>query len=175
MTSGTASIDRLKDLLPQLLAPSAVTGELFLHIELTADLTVGYPMRLVEEVQTVSMNSIIPIPNMQEQILGLVQSKGYIFWLVDLAHLLGLPPLHSRRRQYEMIMTNLDSSSLNKTLSTTATDQHYLGFAAKKIRGTFRVNPDRISPVKSGFHSELSSCIFGIFDDNGKTIPLINV
>lgn len=176
MTSGTTSLGRLQTLLPQLFTSSPVAGELFLRVQLTGNLTVGFSLDRVEEVQTIPINRITPIPNTHKEVLGLIQVKGYIFWLVDLAHVLGFPPLQNRRNQYEMVMMNIQSSSLNPSRMEASSDpKMFLGFAIQQVKGTFRVLPEDILPTAPEISSRLGSHVHGEIHNNGETIYLINI
>ncbi|NEP55161.1 MAG: hypothetical protein F6K65_42815 [Moorea sp. SIO3C2] len=176
MTPGMTSIERLQTLLPQLFTPSKVGGDLFLRVQLTTDMTVGLSLDLVEEVQTIPVSRITPIPNMHEEILGLIQSKGYMFWLLDLPRLLGFSSLQDRRRQYEMIMINLQSSSLNNSDGDNLLNpKKFLGFAVQQVKGTFRVLPEDVAPPSSDVSSRLGSHVYGQTSSDGDIIPLLNI
>lgn len=176
MTPITTSIERLQTLLPQLFAPSKVSGDLFLRVELAADVTVGFSLDLVEEVQTISVGQITPIPNMNEEVLGLVQARGYIFWLVDLSQLLRFQPLQNRRRQYEMIMMSLPSSAVtSSSTGDVLMAKQFLGFAVQKIKGTFRALPEDISTPDSNISDRFGSHVHGQVNTHGEVIPLLTI
>ena len=83
----SSSIERLQHLLPQLFNPIQLEGEPFLRVQLTPEITAGFSLELVEEVQCIDLSRITPMPNMPQEVLGLIQLKGYVLWLVDLAQL----------------------------------------------------------------------------------------
>ena len=176
MTSGATSLDRLQTLLPQLFTSNTVAGELFLRVQLTAHLTVGFSLDRVEEVQTIPISRVTPIPNMNKEVLGLIQVKGHIFWLVDLAHLLGFPPLQNRRNQYEMVMMNVPASPLNQSrIKIASGPKMFLGFAIHQVKGTFRVLSEDILPTAPEISSRLASHVYGQIHNNGENIYLINI
>lgn len=176
MTQSTTSIERLQILLPQLFTSSKVAGDLFLRVELTDDMTVGFSLDLVEEVQTINIDQITPIPNMNEEILGLVQARGYIFWLIDLSRLLRFPSLQNRRRQYEMIMMSLQSSTLSPSSpKDSLNSKQFLGFAVQQIKGTFRVSPEDIVSPDSNTIDRFGSHVHGQVNAHGDVIPLLTI
>lgn len=140
------SIDRLQQLLPQLFTPNTLEGISFLRVNLTPDLTVGLPLDCIEEVRLISVESITSMPNMPDPILGLVHSKGYVFWLVDLAKILGLASPFIRAKRYEMIM--LQSPAIAQLLGASVpinSEQNvFLGCAVQQVKGTVRLLPDDI-------------------------------
>ena len=177
MQTEASSIDRLQDLLPQLFNSTVVEGEPFLRVQLTPETTVGFPLKLVEEVQLMSVANITPMPNMSEEILGLVQAKGHIFWLLDLARLLGFPALINRSKRYEMVMIRAQHMSfgLETSIPAPMEQELFLGFAVQKVRGSMRLSSQEILPLAEDTDSSLRQHLQGRVVKNGESISLLKI
>lgn len=173
----SSSIERLQNLLPQLFNPIQLEGEPFLRVQLTDEITAGFSLELVEEVQCIDLSRITPMPNMPHEVLGLIQLKGYVFWLVDLAQLLGFPPLKNRGDRYEMVMLQTQRMPLGlETIASSSSEENlFLGFAVQQVRGTVRVRPEDISPPNANIDPTLQPHVQGQILKNGEVISLLNI
>ena len=139
--------DRLQQLLPDLFDPETTSGEQFLRLQLTPDLTIALALSWVEETLLISPQWVTPMPNMAPHVVGLVSSKSQVFWAINLVQLLNLPVALEPSQYYEIVVI--------RTLPMEATqgsvgnqDELLLGLVVPKIRGSIRLSlEDIISPV----------------------------
>lgn len=145
--------ERLQRLLPELFNPSPPSGEQFLRLQLTTDLTIALALSWVEETLRISTQLVTPIPNMPTHVLGLMSSKGQVFWAVNLAQLLGLPITLEPSQYYEVVIIRAlpmasDQVSSKDIFTANSSDDLFLGLVAPKIRGAIRLSREAItSPV----------------------------
>lgn len=66
------------------------------------------PTHQILEVVTVPTISITPMPNMPPALLGLINQRSQVFWVTDLALLLGLPAVYPNSQQYDLILLQLN-------------------------------------------------------------------
>jgi twitching motility protein PilI len=144
--------DRLQQLLPQLFNAPTTEGEAFLRVQLTPEITVAIPLKQVEETHLIEQSQVTPMPNLPPQILGLMGAKGQIFWAIDLAQQLGLPPIKIQNQRYEVVIVRLDEQP-NETLNE---DSLLLGFVVAQIKGTIRL-PAAALAEPTPFPSQLGS------------------
>lgn len=103
---------------------------LFVHDQLTALL----PMTEIQQVLVISPQQLTVIPNMAAVVMGLLNFRNRIVWVLDLAQLLHLDPLE------------VDTPLL--TIAVLQTAKGYLGLALKEVRGIIRLPEGAIqSPV----------------------------
>ena len=70
-------------------------GEKFLRFQLGAEGIALLPLNVIKQVMQVSVNEILPVPQMPGCVLGIYNWRGEMLWLVDIGQLVGFPPLGS--------------------------------------------------------------------------------
>lgn len=109
-------------------------GAPYLRLVIHDQLTALLPMTEIQQVLVVPPQQLTVIPNMAPVVMGLLNFRNRIVWVLDLAHLLNLEPLDA------------DISML--TITLLQTPKGYLGLALKEVRGIVRLPEGAIqSPV----------------------------
>ncbi|MDG2991875.1 chemotaxis protein CheW [Candidatus Synechococcus calcipolaris G9] len=109
-------------------------GEAYLRLQLSDSLSAILPMQQTQEVLVVPSLRLTPMPNMPPPVIGLLNHRNRVVWVVDLPHLLDLPSLPMDMPQ--------------QTIAIVRVDQQPLALAVSQIRGVIRLMPDAIqSPV----------------------------
>jgi twitching motility protein PilI len=67
----------------------APPSDRYLELQVEPNTTLALSMTHVREVLTVEATSIVPIPNMPACMLGILNRHSRVYWVVDLAELLG--------------------------------------------------------------------------------------
>jgi positive phototaxis protein PixI len=144
----TPTTDRLRQLLPELLNPQSRSGEAFLRLQVSPELTVALPLDWIEETKLVQAQELTPIPAMPPHVLGLISNKGQVFWLLSLAKLFGLPPQPENMQRYEVVVIR---AALNQDDRETNNYQEelFLGLAVQQIKGSIRWDGDAFSPINA--------------------------
>lgn len=62
------------------------------------------PTRQVQEAIATPAARITPMPNMPSALLGLINRRSRVLWVVDLALLLGLPTAYPNSQQYNLVL-----------------------------------------------------------------------
>ncbi len=166
-----ASSDRLKQLLPELFNPSLPSGQQFLRLQLSPELTIAIELTWVEESLQLPTQMVTPIPNMPPSVLGLMSSKGQVFWAVNLAEQLNLPIALKPSQYYEIVVIRTstddamasDVSGQRPDRGDTAEgqtgslgEQQFLGLVIPKIRGPIRLSPEDITLPTAEAHANKS-------------------
>ncbi len=68
-------------------------GEKFLRFQLGAEGIALLPLNVIKQVMQVSVNEILPVPQMPGCVFGIYNWRGEMLWLVDIGQLVGFPPL----------------------------------------------------------------------------------
>lgn len=165
-------IERLQQLLPELFNPQSQSGDLFLKFQLDPQIQATIPLGYVVETLQVAADLITPIPNMPTSVLGLMNLKGRVFWVVDLPRMLALSG-GGRSRQHEIIVvqslvkTNLNPGGTNEGL--------LLGLSVPQIRGTLRLSADSLTAIPEDYRLELQPYLQGQIRQDGETWIVLNV
>ncbi|MBN3874249.1 chemotaxis protein CheW [Nostoc sp. JL33] len=121
----------------------------YLKFQLNQQTTAVLSMRHTQEAIIVPVESITSMPNMPPSILGLMNWRSRIIWVVDLPRMLNLESLDYRLRQYNAIVIQVESL--------------VLGLVVQEIKGTTKFIADAIhSPigqVASSLVPYLSGCV----------------
>jgi positive phototaxis protein PixI len=157
MTTNT-TLARLQQLLPELFHPVQVIGDPYLRFQLTPEIPVLLSMERVQEALVVPANSISPLPNLPAFSIGLMNARDRVFLVIDLAQILGLPPLPINPRNYQVIV--IQSSEMG-TDSSEATK--YIGLAVQRIRGVARFETEQLQSLTQDFPSSLAPYLLGSF------------
>lgn len=109
-------------------------GDGYIKFQLNQQTAAMLSMRHTQEAIIVPVESVTSMPNMPVCILGLMNWRSRIIWVVDLPRILNLESLDHRQRQYNVIVVRVESM--------------LLGLVVQEIKGTAKFLPDEIcSPV----------------------------
>jgi positive phototaxis protein PixI len=107
------------------------------------------PMQDIQEVVTLPAERLTAMPTMPMAMLGLINRRSRVLWLVDLGLLLGRSRLESNLREYDLIVVNSDGITL--------------AVAVHKLGGMVWLKPETIQPVPDHLTgdglSHLEGCI----------------
>jgi twitching motility protein PilI len=113
--------------------------------ETAAILSIEY----AQEVLIVPVGRITPMPNMPNCVLGLLNRRNRVLWVIDLGQMLNLQPLNTNAQQYNIAIIQVE--------------QVPLGLVVQEVKGVTRFTPGCIqSPqgiVTSGIMPYLHGCI----------------
>jgi positive phototaxis protein PixI len=134
---------------------NAIDGERYLSFSLDRGVNALMPLADLRGVIELSLHEILPVPQMHESLLGIVNWRGRATWVLDIASLVGAR--HWCRR--EPILT--DGMGMLIEIQTET-----LGFLVEKI-GTIEIyKPEDCLPISSGmFARELRPFLKGYFLD----------
>lgn len=124
-------------------------GDTYLRFHLDQQTLAILSMEYAQEVLIVPVERITPMPNMPECVLGLLNRRNRVLWVIDLAQMLKLQPLDTNAKQYHMAIIRVG--------------QVPLGLVVQEVKGVMRVKPDCIqSPmglVTSSLTPYLNGCV----------------
>jgi positive phototaxis protein PixI len=106
----------------------------YLKFQLNQQTAAVLSMKHTQEAILVPIQSVTSMPNMPTCILGLMNWRSRIIWVVDLPRMLNLESLDYRLRQYSVIVIQMESL--------------VLGLVVQEIKGTTKFITDEIhSPI----------------------------
>ncbi|MBW4694892.1 MAG: chemotaxis protein CheW [Lyngbya sp. HA4199-MV5] len=122
-------------------------GEAYLKFLLDPQTPIVLPMKQVQEVLVLSANRLTPMPNMPACILGLMNRRSRVLWVVDLTRLLGTPALDLNSQQHSLVIIRPGNLSL--------------GVVVQQVEGMVWMTPDQIQPPPSHVPSSVLTYLRG--------------
>ncbi len=119
----------------------------YVNFEITAETPALLSTVYAKEVVDVPFSQVTALPNMPAPVLGLLNRRSRVIWLVDLAQLLGLPPLMPTTEVYRVIVLSVhgEDSQASASLSSDL-PLSLMAIAVPTIRGSVRILPEAIQP-----------------------------
>jgi positive phototaxis protein PixI len=87
-------------------------GDAYLKFRLDLQTPAVLLMKQVQEVLVLPANRLTPMPNMPPCVMGLMNRRSRILWVVDLPQMLGLPFSHSYTQQYNLVILRAGTIAL---------------------------------------------------------------
>lgn len=117
----------------------------YFHVDLRQSVTVLLPLDSTVEVITLNMGQICPIPGTPPAVLGVVNQRGRLLWVLDLSDLLGLaPPPKRLQSQQRLTLVVVTASSANSTIGQA---EPQLGCVVSALKGIVLLEPAEFKPV----------------------------
>jgi len=117
-------------LAPQLNQPHSNLGDTYLRFELEQQTPAILSIEYAQEVLVVPVGRITRMPNMPKYVLGLLNRRNRVLWVVDLAQMLNLQPLDPNTQHYNIVIIRVG--------------QVPLGLVVPEVKGVTRFTPDCI-------------------------------
>ena len=125
------------------------SGDSYLKLQLDRQTSAILPMKHAQEVVVLPVERVTPIPNMPVCVLGLLNQRSKVFWVIDLPQLLDLQAINIEAQQYNIIIVRVGNIPL--------------GLVIQEVKGVEKIEKDLIqSPignVPSGLIPYLNGCV----------------
>ncbi len=105
-------------------------GDTYLKFQLEQQTPAILSIDYAQEVLIVPVGRISPMPNMPNCVLGLLNRRNRVLWVIDLAQMLKLQPLNTNAQQYNLAIIQVDKIPL--------------GLVVQEVKGVRRFTPDCI-------------------------------
>lgn len=133
-------------------------GDSYLNFYLNKHSLAALSMAHAQEVIVVPLSRLTLMPNMPECVLGLLNRRNRVIWIVCLASLLNLQKPDTIAGQYQIVIVRVGQISL--------------GFVVQEVKGVTRFPPESIqSPVDVNL--ELAAYLNGYIASN-ETLLVLN-
>lgn len=145
----------------------------FLRLYLEPKTTIMLPIEQITEVLKISLNKIVPIPQMPHYIMGVYNWRGEILWTADLGKLLGLNSWQQQNldsNHTTMIIISFPSKSRAKSMYKKS-----LGLIVNKIEDIEWCDPELIKPPpSSAINTALASFVSGCWIQSENVSLILN-
>lgn len=144
----------------------------YFHVQLRQSIDVLLPLESTTEVISCTRGEICQIPGVESALLGVVNQRGKLLWVLDLSDLLKLPPSPTRSRfQDNLTLVVLSDRSLN---STAREAEHQVGCVVAALKGIVPLNASEFKPAPASFSSSLKSISSNIVEIEDSFITVLN-
>ena len=124
-------------------------GDSYLKFQFGQQTPAVLSMSRASEVIVLPVNRLTPMPNMPAYVMGLLNRRSKVLWVIDLARMLGLPGVEINIQHYNIVIISNGSATF--------------GLIVQAVEGVVRLTPECIqSPlgqVSSGLVPYLRGCV----------------
>ena len=124
-------------------------GDAYLKFQFGKHSPAVLSMTQAQEVFVLPVGRLTAMPNMPSYVMGLLNRRSKVLWVIDLAKMLGLPGIETNVQHYNSVIINSGSVSL--------------GVIVQAVEGVVRLTPESIQPplgqVSSGLVPYLRGCV----------------
>ncbi|MBW4467703.1 MAG: chemotaxis protein CheW [Pegethrix bostrychoides GSE-TBD4-15B] len=114
--------------------PIQSAGDAYLKFRLNAQTPAVFSMRSVQEAMVLPTRRLTPMPNLPPAMMGLMNRRSRVIWVVDLGQLLELSTLDFNAQQHSIILIQVGAVPL--------------GLAVQQVEGMVRLDSSQIqSPI----------------------------
>jgi twitching motility protein PilI len=144
--------------------------EIYLHLQLTAEIAAALPRQAdkrregtaheIREVFALTVDRLTPLPNQPRWVMGLLDRRSRIYWMVDLADFFGLPPLEGTERNLAGIFLQAGGRTI--------------GFGTRRVNGILQLAPDEVTSPVGAIPPELESYTRGRLYGRGENLFVLD-
>jgi positive phototaxis protein PixI len=136
------------------------SGDSYLKFQLNQETAAVLSLKHTQEAIVVPIDGITSMPNMPSCILGLMNWRSKIIWVVDLPRMLNLESLDNRFRQYNVVVIRTESM--------------LMGLVVQEIKGTIRFLSEEIRSPLGQVASSLVPYLRGCIEQQQETLLVLD-
>lgn len=145
----------------------------YFHVHLRQSVSIVIPLKITLEVITLARKEICPIPGVPPALLGVVNQRGRLLWVLELSDLLGLDP-HKRKLQPQDDLT-LCVLTAPQTRMPLSLQDASVGCVVSELKGIVSLTREQFKPVPEEFPPTIRSFISGVAEIEELSVALLNV
>lgn len=136
------------------------SGEPYLKLQLDEPIQAVLPLKNAQEVVIIPAQRITLMPNMNDCILGLLNQRSRVLWVVDLAQMLGLESVSRESREYNITIVRVGNIPL--------------ALVVKKVLGVMRLETDLIQSSVGNITPELTPYLRGCLLEEKRVLLVLD-
>lgn len=144
----------------------------YFHVQLRQEMEVVLPLDSAVEVITLNQKEICPIPGVSPALLGVVNQRGKLLWVLQLSDFLGLAKSPKQRLQDNLILLVVTPESAN---SSAIGRECQLACVVSALKGIVTLNSIKIKPVSARLAPNLGSFLSGVTEIEQSVVGVLNV
>ena len=135
-------------------------GDAYLKLQLDFQILSVLLLEHIQEVLVIPVEQITFMPNMPEYVLGLINRRNKVLWLVDFPQMLGLQSLGRDVQQYHIAIARLENM--------------LLGLAVEHVRGVIRLTADEIGSPQEEDNPNLKPYLQGWVSEQEENLIVLD-
>ena len=144
----------------------------YFHVQLRQGMEVVLPLDSAVEVITLNQKEICPIPGVSPALLGVVNQRGKLLWVLQLSDFLGLAKSPKQRLQDNLILLVVTTESAN---FSAIGRKCQLACVVSALKGIVTLNSIKIKPVSARLAPNLGSFLSGVTEIEQSVVGVLNV
>ena len=144
----------------------------YFHIQLPQAVEVLVPLENAAEVTTLTRKDICPIPGVAPQLMGVLNHRGRLLWVLDLSAVLGLDAGTARVRAQDKL--TLLVMAAGATNPTTGQAEYQLGCVIAALKGIVSLEAHQVSGLVAPVANILPAFVSGGTEVNGASVAILN-
>ncbi len=148
----------------------------FFQVRLRQETSLLIPLANTVEVVILDRQKICPIPGVAPNLLGVVNQRGQLLWILDLSELLGMAQTSTRLPLLEKLSVLVLTAEPLKHLGLTDELPQQVGCVVQRLQGIVSIDSQiTFTPVPSEFEQRISSFLLGMAEIENSKIAVLNV
>jgi positive phototaxis protein PixI len=135
-------------------------GDSYLELQIDPNTMALLAMVNIQEVINTSTVNVVPVPNMTANVLGLLNHRSQVYWVMDLGQILGLSPLDTSITKYAVAILSIE--------------QTVMAIALPMIKAVQQFSRDRIQNPPTDTLKTLVPYLEGCVIQANQSIPILN-
>ena len=125
----------------------------YFYLQLRQSVRIIIPLERTTEVISLTRGEICPIPGVSPALLGVVNQRGKLLWVLDLSDLLGLPPAGAAlRSQDQLTIVVLNNAAAGQV-------EHQIGCVVSALKGVMPLDPTEFKSAPAKLAASLKPFI----------------
>ncbi len=137
------------------------SGDAYLRLQVAPDCEAAISMYQAEEAVIIPSIRLSLIPNANPALMGVLNHRNRVFWVLDLPYLLGFSPLPSSLPEYSVALLRVNGNPL--------------AWAVQRIRGVMRAEAEALRSPLNLDSPNLVPYLQGCFYDGEQPILVLDV
>lgn len=125
----------------------------YFFVQLRQSVKVVLPLDSTKEVISLAYGEVCPIPGVSPALLGVVNQRGKLLWVLDLGDLLKIPPAQKILRPQD----NLTLLVLNTPSKLNAQQERQVGCVVSALKGVITLESVDFKPLSNQIFSTLQT------------------
>lgn len=150
----------------------------YFYVQLRQSVRVVLPLECTKEVISLQRGEICPIPGIAPALMGVVNQRGRMLWVLDLSDLLKLPPSPAGLRSWSSMHDSLTSvviAGLTTDKTAPASTPLSMSCVVATLQGVVSLNPETFKSVPAKISPALRGFFTGVVEIERLPVAVLNI
>ena len=147
----------------------------YFHVQLGSVVQLAIPITHATVTIAENRRNVCPLPGVSPHLMGVINQRGRLLWVMDLQSLLGIKVSENRRISNTDKMTLLAVSPDAERCDAGDLTRPQLGLAISSLKGLISLDRDRLKPLPRNLPPSIRTYLAGITTLNDARIAILNV